>query len=162
MLPLILHQIHLFLNHKKASALCALRCLTVQFLNVMQLCATEDQCTLQIKSQNNLCSSPFQYFFSNIYMLFPNILWIIKDPYVLVSNVSSYWPSQVILFIFLIFQARNKNCHFGINNRLNWNPKNERCLFNLSRAIYFDFWHLHNTLWPCFSLWMHSKMAAKW
>ena len=162
MLPLILHQIHLFLKHKKASALSALRWLTVPFLNVMQLFAMEDQCTLQIKSKNNLCLSPFRYFFSSTYMLFPNILWIIKDPYVLVSNVSSYWPSQIILFIFLILQALNKNCHFGINHCLNWNPKNERRLFTLSRAIYFAFWHLLNTLWPCFSLWMHSKMAAKW
>ena len=42
MLPLILHQIHLFLNHK-TSALCAMR-----FLNVMQFGAKEIQAIAQL------------------------------------------------------------------------------------------------------------------
>ena len=43
MLQLILHQIHLFLKHKKASALCAMR-----FLNVMQFGAKEIQAIAQL------------------------------------------------------------------------------------------------------------------
>ena len=67
-----------------------------------------------------------------------------------------------IICIFLIFQIW-KICRFGnfTLTCLTWTSNNEYCLFYLPWVIYFDFRHLHNNVWSCVSLWMHSKMAWK-